>query len=167
MRAVQLTAVNQMTVTEVPDPQPAAGEVIVAVKAAALNHRDVWIKSGLYAGLKWPCLPGSDGAGHVVALGEGVESGWLGQEVIINPCFNWGDREDAQAPDFSILGLPRPGTLAEKVAVPVAQLERKPAHLTWQEAGAGERDRRWGGDAGIAVCRGGGRASVGDLEFAG
>ncbi len=125
-----------MTVTEVPDPQPAAGEVIVAVKAAALNHRDVWIKSGLYAGLKWPCLPGSDGAGHVVALGEGVESGWLGQEVIINPCFNWGDREDAQAPDFSILGLPRPGTLAEKVAVPVAQLERKPAHLTWQEAAA-------------------------------
>jgi zinc-binding alcohol dehydrogenase/oxidoreductase len=125
-----------MTVTEVPDPQPAAGEVIVAVKAAALNHRDVWIKSGLYAGLKWPCLPGSDGAGQVVALGEGVDSTWLGQDVIINPCFSWGDREDAQAPDFSILGLPRPGTLAEKVAVPAAQLERKPAHLTWQEAAA-------------------------------
>ena len=125
-----------MTVTEVPDPQPAAGEVIVAVKAAALNHRDVWIKSGLYAGLKWPCLPGSDGAGQIVALGEGVDSTWLGQDVIINPCFSWGDREDAQAPDFTILGLPRPGTLAERVAVPVAQLERKPAHLTWQEAAA-------------------------------
>ena len=125
-----------MTVTEVPDPQPAAGEVIVAVKAAALNHRDVWIKSGLYAGLKWPCLPGSDGAGQVVALGEGVDLTWRGQDVIINPCFSWGDREDAQAPDFTILGLPRPGTLAERVAVPVAQLERKPAHLTWQEAAA-------------------------------
>jgi len=125
-----------MSVTEMPDPQPAAGEAIVAVKAAALNHRDVWIKGGLYAGLKWPCLPGSDGAGQVVALGAGADPAWLGQDVIINPCFSWGDREDAQAPDFSILGLPRPGTLAEKVAVPVAQLERKPAHLTWQEAAA-------------------------------
>jgi len=136
MRAVQLTAVNQLSVTDVPDPQPAAGEVVVAVQAAALNHRDVWIKSGLYAGLKWPCLPGSDGAGVVVSLGAGVDAAWQGREVIINPCFSWGDREDAQAPDFSILGLPRAGTLAEKVAVPVSQLESKPEHLTWRDAAA-------------------------------
>lgn len=136
MRAVHLTAVNQLAVTEVPEPQPAPGEVVVALRAAALNHRDVWIKSGLYAGLKWPCLPGSDGAGEVVALGAGVEAAWLGRDVIINPCFGWGDREDAQAPDFSILGLPRPGTLAERIAVPVTQLERRPAHLGWPEAAA-------------------------------
>jgi len=136
MLAVHLTAVNQLTVTEVPEPQPAPGEVVVALRAAALNHRDVWIKSGLYAGLKWPCLPGSDGAGEVVALGAGVDAAWLGRDVIINPCFGWGDREDAQATDFSILGLPRPGTLAEKIAVPVAQVERRPAHLSWLEAAA-------------------------------
>jgi len=44
----------------------------VAIRAAALNHRDVWIKRGEYAGLKWPCIPGSDGAGVVEAVGEGV-----------------------------------------------------------------------------------------------
>lgn len=136
MRAVHLTAVNQLTVTDVPEPRPAAGEVVVAIRVAALNHRDVWIKSGLYAGLAWPCLPGSDGAGEVVALGEGVDAGWRGQAVIINPCFSWGDREDAQGPAFSILGLPRAGTLAEKVAVPVSQLEKMPVHLSWLEAAA-------------------------------
>lgn len=136
MRAVQLTGVNELAVTDVPEPSAAPGEAIVALRAAALNHRDVWIKGGLYAGLTWPCQPGSDGAGEVVAAGDGVDPAWLGREVIINPCFNWGDREDAQRPDFSILGLPRAGTLAEKIAVPVSQLQVRPAHLTWPEAAA-------------------------------
>ena len=136
MRALQLLAVNQLGVVEVPAPQPAAGEVVVALRAAALNHRDVWIKSGQYAGLKWPCLPGSDGAGVVVAVGEGADDAWQGHDVIINPSFHWGGGEQAPGPQFSILGLPRDGTLAEKIAVPATQLASKPAHLTWEEAGA-------------------------------
>ena len=70
MRALQLTAVNQLKVVEVADPKPAAGEAVVALRAAALNHRDVWIKQGQYAGLKWPAIPGSDGAGVVESVGE-------------------------------------------------------------------------------------------------
>jgi len=136
MRAVQLTAINQLTVGDVPDPQPAPGEALVAVRAAALNHRDVWIKSGQYAGLKWPCLPGSDGAGVVVAVGSDVDSNWRGREVIINPSFSWGDGESAQGAQFTILGLPRDGTLAQSISVPVAQLAAKPAHLSWTEAAA-------------------------------
>lgn len=136
MRAVQLKAVNELVVTDVPEPQPAPGEVLVALHAAALNHRDVWIKQGQYAGLTWPCQPGSDGAGEVVALGAGVDATWLGRAVVINPAFGWGDREEAQDRAFTILGLPRPGTLAEKIAVPVTQLEARPAHLSWQEAAA-------------------------------
>jgi len=136
MRAVQLPAVNQLTVVEVPDPKPAAGEVVVALRAAALNHRDVWIKAGQYAGLKWPCIPGSDGAGTVEAIGEGVEPSWRGRDVILNPGFNWGAHEEAQAVNFSILGLPRDGTLAQKIAVPASQLAIKPPHLTWEEAAA-------------------------------
>ncbi|MBI4623726.1 MAG: zinc-binding dehydrogenase [Verrucomicrobia bacterium] len=136
MRALQFLAVNQLGVVEVPDPQPAAGEVVVALRAAALNHRDVWIKSGQYAGLKWPCIPGSDGAGVVVAVGEGSDDAWQGHDVIINPSFHWGGSERAAGPHFSILGLPRDGTLAERVAVPVTQLASKPAHLTWEEAAA-------------------------------
>lgn len=136
MRAVQLSAINQLAIVEVPDPQPAAGEVVVAIRAAALNHRDVWIKAGQYAGLKWPCLPGSDGAGTVITLGEGIDAAWRGRDVIINPSFGWGPREEAQGDQFSILGLPRAGTLAEQVTVPVGQLSTKPAHLTWEEAAA-------------------------------
>lgn len=136
MRAVQLTSVNQLSVNEVASPQPASGEVTVALKAAALNHRDVWIKLGQYAGLTWPCIPGSDGAGIVVATGEGVDDSWLGREVVINPSFQWGANEHSQSDEFSILGLPRDGTMAEQIAVPVEQLAEKPAHMNWEEAAA-------------------------------
>jgi zinc-binding alcohol dehydrogenase/oxidoreductase len=136
MRAVQLPAVNQLSIAELPEPKPAAGEVIVAIRAAALNHRDVWIKQGQYAGLKWPCTPGSDGSGAVIECGEGADADWKGRDVIINPSFDWGNHERAQGGQFSILGLPRDGTLAEKIAVPVGQLAPKPPHLTWEEAAA-------------------------------
>ena len=136
MRAIQLSGINQLAVTTVADPQPAAGEVIVALRAAALNHRDVWIKSGQYAGLKWPCIPGSDGAGQVIAVGSGVDSSWDGREVIINPSFDWGENARAQGAKFAILGLPRDGTFAERIAVPATQIAAKPAHLTWEEAAA-------------------------------
>jgi NADPH:quinone reductase-like Zn-dependent oxidoreductase len=136
MRAVQLSAVNQLVLAEVPAPSPAAGEVVVRLRAAALNHRDVWIKLGQYAGLKLPCIPGSDGAGVVSAVAAGVDPAWIGREVIINASFGWGDDERVQGAGFSILGLPRDGTLAEQIAVPVVQLAPKPAHLSWAEAAA-------------------------------
>lgn len=136
MRAVQLTAVNQLHVAEVPEPVPGPGEVVIALRAAALNHRDVWIKSGQYAGLKWPCIPGSDGAGVIVACGEQVDAAWQGREVIVNPSFGWGGHEEVQGPDFAILGLPRQGTLAERIAVPVGQVSVRPPHLTWEESAA-------------------------------
>lgn len=136
MQALVFSAVNEMNVQSVADPVPAAGEAVVQLKAAALNHRDLWIKLGQYAGLKWPCIPGSDGTGVVIAVGEGVDTDWIGREVIINPAFGWGDKERAQGREFSILGLPRDGTLAEQIAVPVNQLSAKPPHLNWQEAAA-------------------------------
>lgn len=137
MRAIQLTAVNQLDVREVADPVPAAGEVVVRIAAAALNHRDVWIKLGQYAGLKFPSIPGSDGVGEVVASHGGAQGeGWLGKRVIINPAFCWGASEAAQGDAFGILGLPRDGTLAEKIAVPVAQLAEAPVHLSTEEAAA-------------------------------
>ena len=136
MRAVQLAAVNQLVVVEVADPLPSAGEAVVRLRAAALNHRDLWIKLGQYAGLKFPCIPGSDGAGVVESVGPGVDAAWVGREVIINPSLEWGGAESAQGEAFSILGLPRDGTLAEKVAVPAANLAAKPEHLDWPAAAA-------------------------------
>jgi len=136
MRAVQFTGPNAMDVTSVPDPRPGAGEVVVALRAAALNHRDVWIKTGQYAGLKWPCIPGSDGAGVVTATGPDVDPAWMSREVVINASFNWGTDERAQGGNFQILGLPRDGTLAERIVVPFVQLAARPAHLDWREAAA-------------------------------
>lgn len=136
MRAVRLVAINQLETADVASPRPGTGEALVEIRAAALNHRDVWIKAGQYAGLKFPCITGSDGAGVVIAVGDGVEASWIGREVIINPSFGWGENERAQGKDFSILGLPRDGTLAEQIAVPVAQLTAKPEHLSWEEAAA-------------------------------
>jgi NADPH:quinone reductase-like Zn-dependent oxidoreductase len=136
MRAVQLTALNTLSIADLPTPEPIAGEARVRLKAAALNHRDVWIKLGQYGGIKYPAQPGSDGVGVVESVGPGVESAWVGSEVIINPSFAWGGREQVQGDDFTILGLPRAGTLAEVITVPVAQLAPKPTHLTWSEAAA-------------------------------
>ncbi|KXU37872.1 alcohol dehydrogenase [Cephaloticoccus primus] len=137
MRAIVFTAVDELCVREdLPAPQAEAGEVVVSLRAAALNHRDLWILRGQYAGLRWPIIPGSDGAGVVNALGEGVSPEWLGREVIINPAFGWGAGAAAAGPDFSILGLPRDGTFAEAVAVPVGQLAPKPDHLDLPHAAA-------------------------------
>ncbi|MBT5900973.1 MAG: zinc-binding dehydrogenase [Opitutaceae bacterium] len=136
MNAVQIPALNEIEIAAGADPTPGPGDVLVSVQAAALNHRDLWIKLGQYAGITYPLIPGSDGAGVITGVGEGVTEWAAGDDVVINPSFDWGDDEHAQAADFSILGLPRAGTLAEQVVVPATQLAKKPAHLSWSEAAA-------------------------------
>jgi len=136
VRAIRIEAIGRVGVTEVPDPLPKAGEALVELRASALNHRDLWIKKGQYAGLRYPCIPGSDGAGVVTAVGPDADASWVGREVVIYPAFNWGPSEAAQGPDFTILGLPRDGTLAERIAVPVSQLSGKAASMSWDEAAA-------------------------------
>ena len=73
MKAVCLTGINTLALDDVPKPAARAGEVVVRLQAAALNHRDVWIKRGEYAGVKFPLIPGSDGAGIVSDVGAGVD----------------------------------------------------------------------------------------------
>jgi NADPH:quinone reductase-like Zn-dependent oxidoreductase len=136
MRAVQIESVGRLRTADVPEPVPGEGEALVELKAAALNHRDVWILKGQYAGLRFPCIPGSDGAGTVTGVGPGTDRSWLGREVVINPASNWGPSARAQGADFSILGLPADGTLAERVSVAASQLSPKPGHMSWEEAAA-------------------------------
>ena len=112
---------------DVADPQGDAEHAIVRVKAAALNHRDLFIRQGQYAGIKYPAILGSDGSG---VLDKG------NREVIINPTLNWGSDPRAQQKIFRILGLPDDGTLAEHVRVPAENLADKPAHLTHEQAAA-------------------------------
>lgn len=135
MHALVLAGINQPAVVqEVPTPQPGPGQVQVLLHAAALNHRDVWIQKGQYAGLKFPIILGSDGAGVVTALGAGVDASLLEQAVIINPGHNWGPNPAAQGREFQILGLPQDGTFAEYVCVPAEYVRAKPEHLSFEEA---------------------------------
>jgi NADPH:quinone reductase-like Zn-dependent oxidoreductase len=139
MRAVVLNALGGpevLTIEERPDPRPGPGEAVVRLRAAALNHRDVFIRRGQYGGIKLPIVLGSDGAGQVVATGDGVDASWKGRDVVIDPAFNWGPDPAAQGSAFNILGLPVDGTYAEQVLVPAGNLYPKPALLSWEEAAA-------------------------------
>ncbi|MCU0338873.1 MAG: zinc-binding dehydrogenase [Spirosomaceae bacterium] len=123
-------------VKEIETPQAGAGEVVVQLHAAALNHRDVWIQKGLYPGMKLPTLIGSDGAGVVTSIGAGVSSDWVGQAVVINPSLGWGDDPRFYGKSFRVLGMPDAGTLAEYIKIEARYLCPKPAHLSFEEAAA-------------------------------
>jgi zinc-binding alcohol dehydrogenase/oxidoreductase len=138
MRVVQLEAFGGpegLRLADVPDPGPRAGEVLVAIEAAALNRRDLWIRI-TEGRCELPCVLGSDAAGCVIALGDEVSGVEVGEEVVINPALGWGDREDAPQRGWEILGVPRQGTYAEFIAVPGENVHRMPAGLTWHEAAA-------------------------------
>jgi len=108
-----------------PEPTLLDDQVLVELKASALNHRDVWITKGMYPGIITPIILGSDGAGLVD-----------GKEVIINPGINWGSNEAVQSDDFEVLGLPQNGTFAERIAIEKKYVYDKPAHLSTSEAAA-------------------------------
>ncbi len=114
---------------DVPDPEPAAGEVLVRIRASALNHLDVWIRKGLPSVPK-PRILGADGAGVVEALGSGVNGFEVGQPVVINP--------GVEAPDGAIhvVGEHGDGTNAELIAVPATNVYPIPDGLSFEEAAA-------------------------------
>ena len=137
MNAIQLIEKKQpLQLTDAPMPVAKPGEVVVQIRAAALNHRDVFIQQGLYPGITLPVTLGSDGAGVVTDVGAGVDPVWRGQSVIINPALNWGSNPAFYGPDFQILGMPANGTFAEYVAVAATNIYRKPAHLSFEQAAA-------------------------------
>jgi zinc-binding alcohol dehydrogenase/oxidoreductase len=137
MKAIVLEAADKPLIfKEVDKPTPAPGEALVKIKAAALNRRDYWITVGKYAGIKYPIIPGSDGAGIVAEVGSESDKHLIGKEVIINPGYGWGDDQNFQSDDFKILGLPADGTFAEYVKVQAQHLHAKPAHLSWEQAAA-------------------------------
>lgn len=137
MNAIQLLQTHQpVQLIDAPKPVAGPGEVLVNLRSAALNHRDVFIQKGLYPGMKLPVILGSDGAGVVAEIGEGVDPVWRGQAVIINCSQYWGDNPKFYGPNFKILGMPDNGTFAEYVTVGVTYIHHKPAHLSFEQAAA-------------------------------
>lgn len=139
MRAVVLKepqGIESAILSDEPVPAPAAGEVRVAVRAASLNHRELWIGRGQYPGMKLPSILGADGAGVVEAVGEGVDRSLVGAGVVLYPALNWGPSPDYPSKSFCLLGMPVPGTLAEKICVPAEGAVRKPDFLSFEAAAA-------------------------------
>ena len=124
-----------LVLEDVPDLEPGPGEVVVALKAAALNRRDVFVRKGV-AKVPLPLTPGSDGAGVVSAVGAGVTRVAEGDEVIILPSLSWGDDQRAPGPGFRILGGPDQGTYAEQIVIAAENVYPKPGRLSWHEAAA-------------------------------
>jgi NADPH:quinone reductase-like Zn-dependent oxidoreductase len=136
MKAVRLNELGgpeKLVVEDVPKPSPGAGEVLVRIKRAAYNRRDVFITQGLYPGITLPRTLGSDGVGEVAELGAGVTGFELGAAVI-DPELGWLGEEPPAA--GNILGMPQDGTFAEYVVVPAVKVHPKPAPLSDDEAAA-------------------------------
>jgi NADPH:quinone reductase-like Zn-dependent oxidoreductase len=110
---------------DAPDPVPDTGQVLVDLRAASLNHLDVWVRKGLPSVPK-PRILGADGAGIIVS-GDGFEPG---ERVVINPGLDRGDGR------ITVVGEHMDGTHAERIALPAEQVYRIPDTLEFETAAA-------------------------------
>ncbi len=126
---------------ERPEPEPRAGEVRIAIRAAAMNRLDIFVRDGI-PGVPLPQIPGADGAGVVDAVGEGVEGLSLGERVLVQPglycnaCEFCRGGEQSLCVTFRIVGEHVPGTFAEKVVVPARNVFPAPERLSFEQAAA-------------------------------
>lgn len=135
MKSVVITSKDSpISIADFPAPIPGSGEVLISMQASALNHRDVWIGKGMYAKIQYPVIPGSDGSGIVIASQS--KHAPVGTRVIINPNINWGENPEIQSSNYSILGMPSQGTMAELISVPADRVHPIPDHLTFEQAAA-------------------------------
>ena len=126
MKALLLQQVHQpLEYSEWNTPVAAKGEAVVNLFAAAVNHRDVFITTGLYAGIQTPVIPGSDGAGE-----------YRGRRVLLYPALEWGRAATHQGKNFRVLGMPEHGTFAEQISIPRKNIFDMPAHLSWEQGAA-------------------------------
>lgn len=134
---------EQVTYADVPKPEIKAHEVLVEVKAAALNRLDLWVLAGWPGlNLKMPHVMGSDGAGIIAEVGSQVTGFAMGDRVAINPTLCNGDDmfarsgRDNMCDDFAILGEHVDGFYAEYTAVPSRNLLKMPDHASFEDAAA-------------------------------
>lgn len=129
-------------VEDVPRPEPSAGEVLIEVRASAMNHLDLWVRRGLPIETTMPHIGGSDIAGVVAELGPGVDGVDVGTRVVVNPSLwceecEWCRKgEQSLCRSYRILGEHTQGGFAELVAVPARNLLPIPAELPFEIAAA-------------------------------
>jgi NADPH:quinone reductase-like Zn-dependent oxidoreductase len=146
MKAVQLIAhgaPGQFAYSDVPDPMPAAEEVVVRVRACGLNRLDLWLEEGtLPTPVQLPRIPGSEIAGEVLACGSGVSDWRTGDRVAVQSNLFCGRcefclrGEESVCLDGQLLGVQRDGGFAEQVVVPASALVRLPAEVDFAASAA-------------------------------
>ena len=139
MKAIVLEEIggpDNLKIQEVDTPEPGPGEVRVKLQNSALNRRDYWITIGRYPRTSLPCIAGSDGAGTIDAVGDGVDDAMIGNEVVVYPAREWGSNEAVSGPDFRVLGMPDQGTFAEYICCPATDVYARPTHLSWEQSAA-------------------------------
>ncbi|WP_096435692.1 zinc-binding dehydrogenase [Alteribacter populi] len=137
MKAViheKIKGFNGLSFSDMKVTEPESEQVRIKVKAAGLNHRDLFVLDR-HKETDPPFIIGSDGAGVIDSIGENVSNVKIGDEVMINPGLHWPNTSDAPPQGFEVLGFPSDGTFAEYVIVPADSVETKPDYLTWEEAG--------------------------------
>jgi NADPH:quinone reductase-like Zn-dependent oxidoreductase len=139
VRIHQFGGPEVLTYEDVPDPQPRKDQVLIRIKACALNHLDLWVRKGL-PGVKLPHILGSDVAGEVAAVGEYVTGFKPGQRVLIAPmhycrhCANCVAGLQNQCSEFTVLGSRVDGGNCELIAVPPANVIPIPDSLDFNQA---------------------------------
>ncbi len=135
MKAVRLSAygIDNLAIVDLPDPEPGPGQVLLRMKAASVNYRDLIVLAGRYGG-KLPLVPLSDGVGVVEAVGEGVTRLKPGDRVspIYAPGWLAGPPTDANT--VPSLGADLDGVLRQKMVVDAASVVIVPEHLSDEEA---------------------------------
>lgn len=132
---------EKLALEEIPTPEISETEVLVRVKACALNHLDIWVRRGV-PGLEPPHTPGADVSGIIEKVGSAVEDIKVGERVVLNPNLNCGKceycqmGEDSLCVQYGILGEHAPGGYAEFVKAPARNVIKIPEHISFDEAAA-------------------------------
>ena len=123
-------------VEEFKKPKPVKDQVLIRMKYAALNHRDLWITQEQAQHFPNGIVLGSDGSGIVESVGEDADPLLIGAEVLVNPSLDWGNNPVVQGDAFRILGFPDNGTFAEYLAISKKYIFEKPEYLSFEESAA-------------------------------
>lgn len=146
MKAVRIHQhgdIDQLRYEEAPEPQVSPDEVVIRVRASALNHSDVWARTGQgYRNIPMPHILGADVAGTVEAMGQAVKGITMGSQVVVSPGISCGtcqfclSGDDNMCPSYIILGTMVDGGNAEFVKVPAINVLPMPQGLSFEEAAA-------------------------------
>ena len=142
MKAVRIHehgGIDVLVWEEISDPVIKPDQVLVQIKAAAINHLDIWVRRGI-PGISLPMILGSDGAGIIKKVGQGVSNFAVGDAVVINPllfcgeCEACNDDRENECSSLGIFGESMDGTNCEFIAVNQQNLRKKPDNIDFESA---------------------------------